>query len=513
MILNALVKRYEDTGAEHAFGWQKRRVDFALNLDEDGRVLDIIDLRSKKGSRTDKPSYTVPLQETRTSGVLPYFLCDNADYLLFGGNNKKWQAAAELHTKILKNARGTAARAIMAHFAAQTPPIKELEENGVYLFMVEGRRAIEDEEIKRAWEEYLGSLGKGDRVLDLVSGLRDELEEKHLEIALPGVTMGKKPLISINNESFTSYGKTKDDPAAQMGKQTCFKYATALNALLADEKHRQSIGRDTLVYWAEENGEEENECINMLANPQQDDSEKLRSIMLAVREGKPVFDCRMERGFCLLCLSPNAGRISVRFFLKDSFGGVIKNLTEHYDRLELYSSRKENFPYIPPWLLLSETTVSGKAADAAPLLGGQFMRAILSNGRYPMTLYNAMLQRIRSGGKGGGVTRARVAVIKATILKNMDKESEAATVSLNTQTSNKAYVLGRLFSVLEQLQESAGNKGLRERYFAGACANPAGIFPTILRLSMHHAAKSDYSARYEKLKEELLGKLDVEETP
>ena len=127
-----------------------------------------------------------------------------------------------------------------------------------------------------------------------------------------------------------------------------------------------------------------------------------------------------------------------------------------------------------------------------------------------MPLLSAMLMRIRAG---GDINRAKAAIIKAVLIRNYG-ESEVTTVALNQDSNNKPYVLGRLFSVLEQLQKSAAggslNATIRDRYFASACANPGNAFPTLLKLSMHHASKSDYSARYERLKEELLGKLDAE---
>jgi CRISPR-associated protein Csd1 len=163
-------------------------------------------------------------------------------------------------------------------------------------------------------------------------------------------------------------------------------------------------------------------------------------------------------------------------------------------------------------MILSETTVKKSASDAQPLLGGQFLRSIISATPYPTTLFNAMLTRVRAG---EDVSRTKVAVIKAVLIRNYN-ESEVTTVSLNPQSNDQAYVLGRLFSVLEQLQKKASggdlNTTIRDRYFAGACANPAASFPTLLKLSMHHCAKLDDARFYEQCKTKLLGKLD-EATP
>jgi len=114
---------------------------------------------------------------------------------------------------------------------------------------------------------------------------------------------------------------------------------------------------------------------------------------------------------------------------------------------------------------------------------------------------------------GEPINRTKAATIKAILIKNY-KESEVTTVELNEQTGNKPYVLGRLFAALEQLQyRSSGGSisaTIRDRYFASACANPKNAFPTLLKLSMHHTAKLDNSTFFEKLKGELLCKLDTE---
>jgi CRISPR-associated protein Csd1 len=178
--------------------------------------------------------------------------------------------------------------------------------------------------------------------------------------------------------------------------------------------------------------------------------------------------------------------------------------------MEIVKAGKDTFRHLPPWVILSETTVKKKAADAAPLLGGQFMESIVKGSRYPMTLYQAIINRIRAGEE---TNKTKAAIIKAILIRNYD-EREVTSLALNTETDNKAYVLGRLFSVLERLQQQASggnlNATIRDKYFTSACANPRSVFPTLLKLSMHHSAKLD-TAYYEILKTELLGKLDVEQ--
>lgn len=86
-------------------------------------------------------------------------------------------------------------------------------------------------------------------------------------------------------------------------------------------------------------------------------------------------------------------------------------------------------------------------------------------------------------------------------------------MSLNEQSDHPAYLLGRLFAVLEKVQQEAigdVNASIKDRYFTSACASPASVFPILLRLSQHHISK--VNAHYhDKRIEDILNRLDIEE--
>ena len=89
-------------------------------------------------------------------------------------------------------------------------------------------------------------------------------------------------------------------------------------------------------------------------------------------------------------------------------------------------------------------------------------------------------------------------------------------MALNEQSTNPAYVLGRLFAVLEKVQQEAignVNASIKDRYFTSACASPASVFPILLRLSQHHIAKADYGYVRDRRIQEIMGLLDVESNP
>ena len=203
---------------------------------------------------------------------------------------------------------------------------------------------------------------------------------------------------------------------------------------------------------------------------------------------------RLDPGmdFYVLGLSPNSARLSVRFFLHDSFGRFLANVREHYRRLEIVRPAYDKFETLPLWKLLSETVNQNtKDKSPSPDLAGELLRSILDGSRYPATLLNGVTLRIRAERE---ITRGRAAILKAYYLKNphTDVPKEVLTVSLNQESANIPYNLGRLFSVLEAIQESANpgiNATIKGKYFNSAASTPAVVFPILVNLSQKHLKK------------------------
>lgn len=88
-------------------------------------------------------------------------------------------------------------------------------------------------------------------------------------------------------------------------------------------------------------------------------------------------------------------------------------------------------------------------------------------------------------------------------------------MSLNPESTNQAYLLGRLFAVLEKAQIDAVNPSatIKDRYFTSACANPASTFPVLLRLAQHHISKSDWGWNTEKRIGEIMNRLEIDHNP
>ena len=152
-----------------------------------------------------------------------------------------------------------------------------------------------------------------------------------------------------------------------------------------------------------------------------------------------------------------------------------------------------------------------RSPSPPPQLAGDLLRAVLTGGRYPATMLNAVTLRIRAERE---ITRGRAAMIKAYYTRNETGlcPKEVLTVELNEQSAYAPYVLGRLFAVLEAVQDAANpgiNATIKDKYFNSACATPAIIFPTLLKLAQKHLQKLDTGSEifYGKQITSLVGRL------
>lgn len=65
-------------------------------------------------------------------------------------------------------------------------------------------------------------------------------------------------------------------------------------------------------------------------------------------------------------------------------------------------------------------------------------------------------------------------------------------MSLNPDSTNIPYNLGRLFSVLEDIQTVANpriNATIKDKYFNSASATPSRVFPVLVNLAQKHLKK------------------------
>ncbi len=473
---------------------------------------------------------------------------------------KCFEACREFHHSMLNGMEYPAAKAVL-NFLDKWEPQKAEENNLVaqyakeilsganMVFRFNGGYVHDDPQLASVWQKA-NAKQKDNIGQCLVTGALDEIQKTHPTIkGVQGAQSSGAALVSFNASAFCSYNKEQNQNAP-VGKYAAFAYTTALNHLLADRKNVHRIGDAAVVCWAENADKQYEDFAADLffgdGDGDQSDEQWLSALQASVEllaKGLPCreLDLDPERKFYILGISPNAARLAVRFFYCDSFGNIVKNIKAHYDRLEIVRPSDDKYPMLPLWKLLSATNrtikkkngngtnterpyseESGKNKDKQEIGGyevrmpeyseesgknkdkpqnsamaGAVARAVFSGGRYPASLLECTFLRIKAE---RNITRERAAIIKAYYLRNPNEKcpKEVLTVSLNENSKNIPYTLGRLFSVYEEIQEKAnlgnpGNPGInttiKDRYFGSAAAMPATVFPILSNLAQKHLRK------------------------
>lgn len=524
MILQSLTNYYEQLlkdGKVGKSGWSKAKVSYAITIDRDGTVRNIIPISAGTNEENKKSvplvERTVPFQKGRSRQISPNFMCDNAKYLLGAWcpsgdeevdlKNRQqaqeyFKASGMYHHEILGNSSSDMAKSICRFFETwdfekdkETLDVdweRILAASNLVFRSFETREEYQNYmDIQSIWESFFDSEGEKNIGRCLVTGKREPIARLHP--LLKGVRDAQSSgaaLVSFNATAFESYGKEQGDNAP-VSEYVANAYGKALNYLLTDKEHHRFMGDTTVVFWAE-NGEDgySDFFTVLLGDTEEAEEKKVIRIMNAISRGEQCsyedVELKPETKFYVLGLSPNAARISVRFFYNSTFGEMLYNINEHYQRMQIVKPVFEIKDYPNIGNILYETVnKNASKKQAQPILVGALMRSVLENQMYPAALYSHILLRIRSDRY---VNRNRAAIIKAYIIKNYPNKKEVInTMELNENTEYIPYVLGRLFAVLEDIQNTAIQKEtVKDRYFNSACSTPAVAFPQLLRIANSH---------------------------
>jgi len=601
MIIPSLCRCYDILeGDENAniprLGYSSANVSFALVISSDGVLSHIIDLRSD--DKKPKPrNMDVPNQKSRSSGVFPYFVCENAKYvfgveklkrdkfetkfnlsssednpaeytvleendkevtLVYRRSRECFEAFKALHHSILDDRDDPGIHGFLAFLDKWNP--EEFLENpktraykddllagGNCVFECDGTFLHQKSAVKNAWENYSQDDDGGKFVAQcLVSGKVEPVAPIHQKIkGVVGAQSAGASLVSFNDDAFCSYGK-KQSFNSSVSESSMFKYTTALNHLLSSQSNRIRIADTTVVFWAETNKKscedlmkfffvpqetekneenqeiEKNEEKNVEVSRVQDTNQiqQIEGILNKVRIGKKInqedIGTDPETNFYILGLSPNNARLAVRFWYVDSIGDLIERVARHHLDMEII--RNDNGPrYISVYRLLNETVPqSSDKKVVSPILSGLIMRSILTNTVYPISLYSAILSRVKVE---GSINFVRIGFIKAYLLRLSraglsDVKQDMITMSLNEESLNVPYRLGRLFAALEKAQNDTNKEmksTINSKYFSSASSTPAVVFPVLLKLAQHHIAKSEWGFKSSQLIEQIL--MGVDEFP
>lgn len=546
MLLQSLVKLYEtlaQKGEIEKSGWSPVKISYGLCLDNDGNIDKIIFLKQKTadGKKEIPKPISLPMPVKRSSGVASNFLYENSTYL-FGYDSsgkpdraaKAFQACKEKHCKILENCDSDAAVSIKKFFdhtvenlqdellscGCTQPMVDEILGKGAnMLLMPLGKYPFDFDEICRAWDESYAN-SDGEKGICLVTGKYDKIAVLHPLIKnVKGSQSAGASLISFNGSAFESYGKTQGYNAT-VSEYAAFAYAAALNKLISDTYHRINVGDTTVVCWTEDaEPAYQNLLYSALYGNDTVSQEDLKSAITHISQGKTVnwekVPLHPDNNFYILGISPNSARLSVRFFIKNTFGKVMQNVLLHEEQMKIVRPSFETREHLTLWQTVSQT-VNPKSKDKSckPHLAGDVLNAILNGTSYPATLYYGVQSRISAERE---ITWGKAAIIKAYLMRNIKTiPKEDLTVELNEHSENKAYLLGILFSNLEEIQNAA-NPGIKatikDRYFTSASSTPALIFPLLIELAQAHLKKIGETSRkiyYQKKLTETMSKLGTQ---
>lgn len=358
----------------------------------------------------------------------------------------------------------------------------------------------------------------GEKDICLITGNRDVTVDTTTATMIPGSQATAKLVAFQVNSGYDSYGKKKCGNAP-ISKKAEFAYTTSLNAMLQKGSHNKfSVGNRTFVFWASSNSEAaeqtEGSLFDLLGYTEEevDDPnakiEQVRKVFTAIYSGS--LKTSLEDRFYILGLAPNSARIAVVYWSECSLKEFAGKILCHFKDMEIKDTRIDKKPYMGIKSMLAAVTLNGKS-EATPNLPEAVVKSIFQGTPYPFTLFSACIRRIRAeSGSKDAIRIARMAIIKA-YLNRTNSNNKKIEIMLDKSNTNQGYLCGRLFAVLDKIQEDAnGISSIRERYMNAASATPSSVFATILNLSSHHMEKLTNEGRkifYEKIKQEIIDKI------
>ncbi|NIA31525.1 MAG: type I-C CRISPR-associated protein Cas8c/Csd1 [Actinobacteria bacterium] len=522
MILQALISFYDRLALADKispYGFSDEDVGFVVNIDHEGRItgppeelrtkikMNIFEYRHSEVPYTNQVNV-----RANAAAKTPNFMVDKADYVFGMSGKAEKKEHHESFTRrideVCKNSTDDGVLAVKAFLSTWNPvdslalpDWKEISgPHGKWVaFRLQGDFCFvhERSEVKKLWSDFIArdEFPKGVNLLD---GAACNLQLQYAQFKFGSGAS----LVSFNEVAYESYGWKKGENA-RISVEGEFKSSAALKHLLRSKVQRLRVGDAATVFWAEKETPLEG-FFSQIFDPFAADKAatiKVRKFLGTVREGKLPKEIKADAAmkFFILGLSLNRARLALRFWHVGSVAELIVRLHDHFSNLEMERSFDNDIPFPGIWHLLKETARETK--NISPILGGTLVRAILTGGHYPQNLYQGVLGRIRadqakkdklSGKSIPNVNYLRAAILKAVLQRNYHKE---VPMTLDTEKRETAYLLGRLFAVLEKAQLDAlgkVNATIKDRFFSAASATPASVFPRLLSLSQHHITKAEY---------------------
>ncbi len=537
MILQALYDYYHRCGDLPRKGMELKEIGFLIVIDKDGHFLRFEDRRIDK---KQAQKFLVKKHVGRTSALIANYLYDNSGYVF--GYSEKGDVTAQYKTfkdKVSsiyeQHPNHKDVIAVNKFYQQEQCDIlaqmqkdslwPEIEKNlnkkySIFSFIIQGDTKIMAEK-EELLDDESDDIRSGEQIC-LVSGKKGIAVETTTATMIPGSQATAKLVSFQTGSGYDSYGKSKGGNAP-ISEDSEFAYTTALNHLLeSDSRNKFLIGSRTYLFWASKNDEAGQKAEDSFFalfgfNDNIDDPnrniEQVRKVFKSIYTGE--LRTTSDDIFYILGLAPNSARIAVTYWAEIPIRKFAETICRHFDDMEVIDTRNEKRPYMSLRNMISTVTLGGKVSDATPNLADAVVKSIFEGLPYPQTLFASCIRRVRaeSGDKDrNAINITRAAIIKAYL--NRISRNQNIKVMLDKDNNNQGYLCGRLFAVLDKIQEEANNQHtIRERYMNSASSTPATVFATILNLSNHHAENLKTEGRkiyFERLKQEILSKIDAD---
>jgi CRISPR-associated protein Csd1 len=540
MILQELVHYYDRAGDLAPEGWEWKRIPYVIEIRADGSLIQLTSLRTG-GKSSEVKASLVPKAENR-SGTKAYekpnLLWDHYGFVLGhakSNDSKDLLAAERQHVHFVKRIDqivasggddpGLLAVAKFLHGPAlkmvQADPlwsecVKVAGCNFTFRLAGDQMLVVQRNAIRAMVDSRCSTEAATldtERARCLVTGELSSIQPLHFPIA--GVCEKPAPMAAVNDgvsPAYSSFGKSQGFNFP-VGEEAVFKYTTALNRLLQpDSRQRLRVGDMVVVFWAQSTEDADIEdgfasFFDELPDNPNAHTGQVRALFTAIHSGR-FAGTAGDRLFFVLGLAPNSARVVVRLWQAAALRDIAYRIKQWFDELELVHSPSDT-PHPALYHLLRYVALKREAKNVPPNLGGDILRAILGGTPFPALWLNAAVMRCRAE---RDVPYLRAAAIKACLLRGHPlSPQEDPKAMLDRDNPNAAYRLGRLFAVLEKIQEEANpglNATIRERYYGAASSTPVAVFTTLLRLKNHHLAKLTNRGRatnFEKLIGEITG--------
>ncbi|HST04416.1 MAG TPA: type I-C CRISPR-associated protein Cas8c/Csd1 [Chloroflexia bacterium] len=483
-------------------------VRYIIELDREGKLLnaeptatsDPANARTKRGQR-----YLMP-QITRSVGVKPLLLADNAEYTLGlarpESKSERVTACHQAYMDILQRcAAYTDDPLVKAAYAflsgdpvAQLSLGEDFDRSALVTLRVDGTFLTELKSVQDFWAEEndpaakMKAVGGHANIMQcLICGrVRPVLDRLQGKIkGIPGGQMAGTSIISANAPAFESYGLE-----ASLIAPTCAScgegFTKAANALIAGEASHITLGNAVFIFWTRE--EVGFNFRSFMSDPK---PEQVQALIASVRSGKQPPEVEAMEYYAA-ALSASGGRTVIRDYIDTTVGSVQRQLISWFSRQAIVGEDGRSPQPLGLFALAVSTVRESK--DLAPTVPRAMLRAAMAGTPLPMGLVYEAVRRNRAEQK---VTRQRAALIKLVLISRGLLE-EDTMVGLNSGNKTPAYLCGRLLAVLERAQDLAipGIKaGIVDRFYGTASSAPASVFGRLMRGVQDHLSKLERDNR------------------